>query len=235
MLARRARLILTVSQFSQRELRKYLPIRGKRLKIIYNGGDHLEYAIMDKTVLEKYDLLNRRYLLTVFSDSPHKNFNCVAEASGKVRTKGLEFIGVGGSFPRIFNATNMEAMPPNVHLPGYANDRELKALYEHAAAFILPSFYEGFGFPLLEAMQSGYPVICANTSSLPEIAGDAALYFDPRNPDDLAAQIDLLMIDRALREALIARGFDRSGRFRWERSARETLDSLIQASQAGTG
>ena len=130
------------------------------------------------------------YFLTVASNSPHKNFSSVIRAAQKDRIKGLRFIAVGGTFTRIFQAARSVNMPDNIQILGYVNDCELKALYDNAVGLIFPSLYEGFGLPVLEAMQAGCPVLCANSAALMEAGGDAALYFDPLNPDELAGLID---------------------------------------------
>lgn len=106
---------------------------------------------------------------------------------------------------------------------GYVSDAELRALYEHAACFVYPSFYEGFGLPPLEAMACGCPVIVSNAASLPEVCGDAALYCNPCSPEDIAEKISLLMADPRLREDLRQKGLERAKQFTWEKCARETF------------
>ena len=107
--------------------------------------------------------------------------------------------------------------------PGFVPDEDLPAVYAGAQTFVLPSLYEGFGLPVLEAMACGTPVICSNTSSLPEVAGDAALLIDPADSGSLAAGLQRVLRDGALREQLCARGLCQAERFSWERTARETL------------
>lgn len=109
---------------------------------------------------------------------------------------------------------------------GYVEDADLAALYSGARLFAMPSLYEGFCFPVLEAMACGVPVACSNTSSLPEVVGDAALTFDPLDVDAIAAAMARALSDEELRATLIARGFERVERFTWEWCARQTLDVL---------
>ena len=111
----------------------------------------------------------------------------------------------------------------------YLRAPQLATVYERAQVFVFPSLYEGFGFPLLEAMARGVPSIAARSSSLPEIGGDAALYFEPGDPRSLAAQISRVLNDGALREDLATRGRARAAEFRWERAAAETLAVLRRA------
>ena len=227
MLVRSARLILTVSQFSRQELAKYLNISSDRFNVIYNGSDHLAFLAPDHQILERNHLKKRGYLLTVASNSPHKNFTSVVSAARKIHNQDIPFVVVGGTNRRIFQSGGMTDVPETVQLLGYVNDNELKALYKNSAGFIFPSLYEGFGLPVLEAMQAGCPVLCADSASLPEVGGDAALYFDPLNPDDLASLIDRFLADQALRKNMEARGLEQSSKFRWEATARNTLDKII--------
>jgi glycosyltransferase involved in cell wall biosynthesis len=222
-----ALLALTVSQFSRRELAKYLKVPVDRFYVISHGGDHLDDVVSDRQVLVRNKIEKNSYFLTVSSNSPHKNFSSVIRAAQKDRIKGVQFIAVGGTFSRIFQAAKSVNMPENVQLLGYVNDCELKALYENAVGLIFPSLYEGFGLPVLEAMQAGCPVLCANSAALMEVGGDAALYFDPLNPDDLASLIDRFLADRTLQQKIVARGLEQSAKFRWEVTARNTLDKII--------
>ena len=113
-------------------------------------------------------------------------------------------------------------LPDFVRHLGYVSDGDLKALYEAAACFVYPSFYEGFGLPPLEAMACGCPVIVSRAASLPEVCGDAALYCDPTDPRDIAKQMSDLVFDDILRARLRERGLQRAQQFSWEKCARET-------------
>jgi glycosyltransferase involved in cell wall biosynthesis len=113
-----------------------------------------------------------------------------------------------------------------VVFPGYVEDADLAALYSGATLFVMPSLYEGFCMPVLEAMACGTPVVCSDASSLPEVVGDAALTFNPRDGAAMAAQVSRVLADDALRADLVARGFERVRRFTWKRCAERTLDVL---------
>ena len=110
-----------------------------------------------------------------------------------------------------------------VIFPGYVPDADLPAIYTGAQALVLPSLYEGFGLPILEAMGCGTPVVCSRTSSLPEVAGDAGILIDPGDSDDLAAGIARVIQDSVLRQELMQRGLSQAARFSWQRTAQETL------------
>ena len=112
---------------------------------------------------------------------------------------------------------------------GYVDDADLEGLYRAATAFALPSLNEGFGLPLLEAMARDLPVACANVSALPEVAGDAALQFDPRSPEAVADALGRLLSDGALRDDLVRRGRARLDAFSWRRTAEGTLESWSRA------
>jgi len=135
----------------------------------------------------------------------------------------------GGSNPRVHAATG--ALPESVRHVGYISDGELRALYEGAAGFVHPAYYEGFGIPPLEAMTLGCPVIVSNAASLPEVCGDAALYFDPFSEGDIADKIQTFMQDEALQTRLRAAGCAQAERFSWARTTLEVLDFTEHALQ----
>jgi glycosyltransferase involved in cell wall biosynthesis len=112
----------------------------------------------------------------------------------------------------------------SVCCPGYVSSEDLRILYSHAEGFVFPSLYEGFGIPLLDAMACGAPIITGPGSALPEVAGDAAIYVDPHDPEQLGMEIERLVSDRVLQEELRNTGFERVKQFTWERAAQETLD-----------
>ena len=130
--------------------------------------------------------------------------------------------------PRVFGA--LPSLPSHVRAIGYVSDAQLRALYESAACFVYPSFYEGFGLPPLEAMCCGCPVLASGTASMPEVCADAALYCDPNSPEDIAAKLQQLMSDRTVRDDLRAKGRRRAAEFSWERL--NYVDALKEAAGA---
>jgi len=120
----------------------------------------------------------------------------------------------------------------DVRFLGYVEADELEALYRAAACFVFPSLYEGFGLPVLEAMRRGVPVACARATSIPEVAGDAAMYFDPHSPDQIAGAVGALLGDRELAGRLVAAGRERAAGFSWRATAEGTLDSIERAHAA---
>jgi glycosyltransferase involved in cell wall biosynthesis len=155
----------------------------------------------------------------------------VIEAVAQLGRAGLPLVVAGGANPRIFDG-NSGIPAEGFHPAGYVTDEELRALYQHAACFIYPSLYEGFGLPALEAMCCGCPCVVSNTASLPEICGDAALYCNPLDPEDIARQIRALLEQPGRREELRAKGLERARQFTWDRST-EALLHVIESVYPG--
>jgi glycosyltransferase involved in cell wall biosynthesis len=226
-ISRTANVILTVSQFSKNELVKYLHLQPHKIHVIPLGCDHILRASSDQTVFTKHGIPDRPYLLAVGSNAFHKNFSLLHQAITHIPTGEVNMIIAGGDFKRSFNATSNANLPGFLRI-GYVSDPELRALYQNALGFVFPSFYEGFGIPPLEAMACGCPVIASNAASLPEVCGDAALYFNPHNPQDLADKIHLLANDKPLQQQLREKGIQRSKRFQWRQTALDTLNRLFE-------
>lgn len=225
-LSRIARLVLTDSYFSQQELAHFLGVPVSRFKVILLGGDHLRGVPAADDFLQKHGLNKNAFFLTVASQSPHKNFVTVVRAAQELEAD-IEFAAAGGSNKRVFQQANTHSIPSNMHLLGYINDNDLIALYENALGFIVPSIYEGFGLPVLEAMNCGCPVLCSNAASLPEVGGDAVLYFAPLELQEMVAVIRQFLSDPGLRAHLQDLGREQAALFTWEKTARETLAALV--------
>ncbi|WP_186127098.1 glycosyltransferase family 4 protein [Burkholderia gladioli] len=235
-LTRTARHIVTVSEFSKQRIVARLGIAASRISVVPNGVDHFGRVESDMRVLSRLNLRHDNYVLIVGSLSVGKNLARVMAAIEQLDGgHDWQFVVVGGCDLRVFNAkakSRYEAshtLSPHVVPAGFVSDGELKALYEHAACFLFPSLYEGFGLPPLEAMLCGCPVIASREAALPEVCGDAAMYCEARSVDDIAEKLTVMMTDPALRDALRASGRARARRFRWEVSARrlrEVLDEL---------
>lgn len=224
-LAPRVPIIFTDSQFSQRELARYLKQPPEKFKVIPLGSDHILNVQSDSQILGRAGLSRSGYLLTVASNSIHKNFGQVIDVARKM--KDVTFVAVGGSFSTVFQGNDYGSLPPNVHLLGYVNDAQLKALYENALGFVLPSIYEGFGFPVLEAMRCGCPVLCSEAASLPEVGGDAVLYFDPTNSSHLEKALIRFIENPEIQERLRVLGYQQAARFTWQKTACLVLEKLI--------
>ena len=160
--------------------------------------------------------------------NPNKNFNAIIHALDYIEFKDFLLVIAGGLNFKIFNSFRL-IYSEYVRYIGYVSDEELKALYINASGFVYPSLYEGFGFPPLEAMTCGCPVIVSKAASLPEVCGDAALFCDPNNPKDISSKIESIITDQKLYNELKRKGLERSNRFSWEQTAQETLAAIINA------
>jgi len=217
---RRSDHIICISHNTQRDLVEILGVDENRISVI-----HLAASLSPVSGLARP--VESPYILYVGPRDRYKNFMCLLKAYASLPDVRRDFmllcIGGGG-----FTDAEMQAMH-GMHIPEdgvkqvSGDDRMLTACYQHAAVFVYPSLYEGFGIPPLEAMQCGCPVICADSSSLPEVVGDAAMLFDPQSPDLLAAALQQILYDSALAELFATRGMLRAAGFSWDRCVSETL------------
>ena len=221
-LAHRAKQIVTDSTFSKNELSRYLKVSKDKIIIIFGGCDHILNIKQNDSILTENHLSSIPFLLTVGSSSKHKNTIKLVEAIEQNPDKSLRLVIAGGNFSKVFRSVNWINSPKILHL-GYVTDGELRSLYSQAIGFVFPSLYEGFGFPPLEAMACGCPVISSNKASLPEICGDAASFFNPLNIDEINLQINRLINDNSLRDSLKQKGSQRAKQFTWNDSARQYL------------
>ncbi len=223
--------VLTISEFTRRALLDRFPLDERRVRTTHLGVDDAFRAEPDAAELEQARAeldLPRRFLLFVGASERRKNLPGLIEALGLIRAGGLD-VGLvvagrpGEDEARVREAVARSGLERHVRFAGYLPDPAVRALYRLAAALVLPSFSEGFGLPVLEAMASGTPVVCSAAGALPEVAGDAALYFDPREPREIAARAAAVLEDAATRDRLIARGRIRSLDFSWDATAAGTL------------
>ncbi len=194
---------------------------------------HPPTALSAEQTRARFALGARRVLLTLSAKRPHKNLLALIGAFARIPAERRPVLVLPG-YPTWHEAQlRARAAELNVladvRFEGWLGEEEMEGLWGVADAFVYPSLYEGFGLPVLEAMARGVPVACADTSSLPEVAGDAALLFDPRSQDAIAQAIERLLGDLALARDLRERGLARAREFSWERTARLTLDSYARA------
>lgn len=225
-LGRRCRLLITVSDFSRRELIKYKVVVPSRTKVLPNGADHILRIRSDNSVLERNGLTPGRFVLAVGSDNRNKNFSLLAAASPGLIALGLDVAVVGSVDRNVFGHSRYEQSEATVRRVGYIDDAGLRALYENALCFVIPSLYEGFGLPAVEAMTCGCPVVASKQGALSEVCGDAALYCSAHEPADLVAQVACLADDDGLREGQADKGRRRAQNFTWNVTA-ERLINLV--------
>ncbi len=225
---RKATTVIAVSHTTKRDLVQHLGIPPERISVIYEGIDHQVFKPVPRR------LVDYPYLLFVGSEYPRKNFVGLLKAFSRLKSeprfKDLKLIKVGkpgrpGAELRehSLQAINELNLLGEVVFTGYVAGEELPAYYSGAECFILPSLYEGFGLPPLEAMACGCPVIVSNVASLPEIAGEAALKVDPYDTNSIASALREVLTNECVKRDLVSRGFERARQFSWERTTEETL------------
>jgi len=228
--ARRSDKIITVSESSKRDIVSFFDLAPERVRVIYEAVPdiRLHWCNQDSVAFSQYGIRDRP-ILTVASSHPHKNLTRLMEAySMLARSCRIEnqLVLVGH---RRAHADLLEEMVQRLNLEekvilsGYVPDAYLKELYSKAILFVFPSLYEGFGIPILEAMVHGVPVVCSEVASLPEVAGDAALFFDPYNVRDIAEKIYGALQNLDLRQELIRKGYENVKRFSWQQTAHQTI------------
>jgi glycosyltransferase involved in cell wall biosynthesis len=219
--------VFTVSFFSMERISAFLPQARSKLVVAYNGHEHLKDIEPDFRILDTLRLKVDSYFLVVGSLNPNKNLRYLVKIiSEKLPHNICEFIFVGNSNPSVFSASPLINLPPNIHIAGYLNDCELKALYIKAKALIFPSIYEGFGIPLLEALSTSCPIIASNAASIPEVCGNLAHYFDPKDGCEMARSIYLAAV--LPKEILEYREVHQQlAIFSWASSAEIILNTII--------
>ena len=228
--------IIAVSNSTKNDILKFYPeIKAEKISVVYHGFDkglfRQESAQEESDLLKSYNLTDKNYLLYVGAIQPRKNLEVLIEAFEKIKEKNPNMKLVIAGAPawksdNIIKKINNSKFKDDIIITGNLSFKETSVFYRKAKMFIFPSLYEGFGIPVLEAMASGIPVICAKNSSLTEVGGDAVLYFETKNSQDLADCINKIVNEEEFNERLIKQGIERVKNFSWEKCARETLDIL---------
>lgn len=228
---KRAAGIIFVSKYSHEAALKKFNIDPTKAVVIYHGiGPHF-FEPVTKASAQQYNG-SRPYVLTVSTVSIHKNYFRFIDAFARLCQEpdlGYDYVFAGAvsskeEFKRIEERISQPDLQGRVHYLGSVSYSELPALYQQASLFVLPSLLETFGHPLVEAMASGVPIATANTAAMLEICGEAAVYFDPYNIDDMSNTVRNILQDNALRQQLVAAGRKRATRFSWENTTQQMLD-----------
>ncbi|OGH42343.1 MAG: hypothetical protein A3H79_01155 [Candidatus Levybacteria bacterium RIFCSPLOWO2_02_FULL_36_8b] len=236
---KKAKKIFTISQASKDDIIKEYGVSEEKVVVTYPGIKseiripkseiNSKFTMQNSKVLKEKYGISGDYILFVGTLQPRKNIVKLVEAFSRLRKKDIKLIVVGTKgwqyeeilqAPKKFNIQNKVKFLDNV------TDEDLPAFYKNALCFVLPSLYEGFGLPVLEAMRYGCPVLTSNASSLPEAGGDAAIYVDPLDVNDITKNLELIINNEKLRKKLVEKGYEQVKKFSWEKTARETLNAL---------
>lgn len=226
--ARVATRVIAVSQATKDDLVRHYRVVPDKIAVVHHGVEERFRPTPDPAAPARYGLPSR-YLLYLGTLQPRKNLERLVQAYGRLPGDAPPLVLAGAKgwyFERIAAAIAALGLENRVLLPGYVADADVPALLTGATALVYPSLYEGFGLPALEALACGTPVLAANTSSLPEVVGAAGLLVDPLDVGAIAAAMQRLLADEALRAALSQQGRERAKGFSWDRCARETLAVL---------
>lgn len=221
-LARLGARLLTVSEFSRGRIAHHLGVPAARIGVVGEGGEHILRAPAAMGVLAQHGLEPGRYALNVGNRAAHKNLGAQGPAAALLAERGLKLAAVGGGGAVFAGA---EGAAGAVAL-GRVTDAELRALYQNALCLVFPSRYEGFGLPPMEAFNCRCPVVAAHAGSLPEVCGEAALWFDPAEPATLLAALRRLLDEPGLADRLRAAGDAQAARYTWPNGARALLRQL---------
>lgn len=247
----RADRVVAVSMATCRDVEAVLGIPASRIHVVYNApdpmfraassaalaqtnGEECAYTPEIRRVMDRYRI-HYPFLLYVGRTNPQKNIPRLVEAFAVLRGeiqedpvyKDLRLLIIGDEisrYPALRHAVIQSRVEDTVRFLGFVPIETLRSFYQAASAFVFPSLYEGFGLPPLEAMACGTPVVCSHVSSLPEVVGDAAEIVNPENVFDIARGMREVLLDRECRRSLIARGFEQTRRFSWERTAQQVLE-----------
>jgi glycosyltransferase involved in cell wall biosynthesis len=225
---RKASAVIVSSDHTRRDMTKHLGTPHGKMRRVYLGIDHVQYRepAVDEALLARLGLAPP-FIVTVTNFKPHKNTGTLIEAFRVARRTVPDLqLAIVGDNPRGFAetfGTAQELAAGGIHILGYLDDEAVSGVMAAATAFVYPSLYEGFGFPVLEAMAAGLPVVTSSAASLPELGGDAVRYVQPRDPGDIARAILALCNDTALQSDLRVRGRAQAALFPWKATADATM------------
>lgn len=229
---KKAATILTISKSSKNDIINEYKVPAERVIVTYPGYKEVKTLtprVYGMNQLKTKYNISDNFILFVGTLQPRKNISRLIEAVSLLEEKNIELVIVGKRgwlFEEILETPKRLNIEKRVKFLENVNDEDLMELYSKAKCFVLPSLYEGFGLPVIEAMKAGCPVITSNVSSLPEAGGDACLYVDPEDTGDIAAKISELINNQKLRKKLIAKGHKQVMKFSWRKTAEQTLKVL---------
>ncbi|HVN90484.1 MAG TPA: glycosyltransferase family 1 protein [Candidatus Binataceae bacterium] len=229
---KRADRIITTTEFSRREIMRILKVPAEKIVVVPHGT-RTEFAerlapIRINSILDQYHI-KAPYILSLNDIHPRKNLGGLVEAFNrlKARTRLPHQLVIGGRtlwpYPEFHQRVARSRFARDIRVLGYVPTQDVLALYQGSDLFVYPSFYEGWGLQVHEAMIAGVPIAVANNTTLPEIGGNAVESFDPHNPDDMSHAMEKVLVDRDLRDSLITKGYERVKLYSWQDAANRTL------------
>lgn len=225
----RSDIIITVSENAKREIINHLGVEENKIKIIYNASSPL-ISTLSLEYLQKKFKFHQNYILYVGNLEPRKNIPSLIHAYYKLlKETNLPYQLViagqrGWHYETIFDTVSKLGLEQQIVFTDYISQEDKAAFYQNASLFVFPSFYEGFGIPILEAMSAKVPVICSNTSSMPEVAGNAAVLINPKDIDSIASSMYQLLTNKELRTQKIELGKIQAEKFSWDKSAEKLVE-----------
>ncbi len=236
--ARKSERIITPSHFVKKKVIEQLGVPDDKVVVTHEAADNKFFEWGKKNiaeekkreVLEKYDI-SQPFLIYVGNSYPYKNLDRLLGALKQIKSDVNLINPCARSifYNRLRAKVKVMELDKRVSLPGFVPDEDLAVLYRMATAYVFPSLSEGFGIPPLEAMATGLPVICSNVSSIPEVCGDAAIYFNPRSIKDIREKIELILERDDLKRELRDKGLKQAKMYSWEKTAKETMEVYKKA------
>jgi len=232
-LIKKSSAVITVSNNSKADIIDTYHLKSKdKIKVVYNGIDIQPSFETNNSILRKINEKTFNYYVIIGIHYPYKNIHSVIDAyykypklqEHKVYIIGNDKVKYAGMLKNKIQKLNLKN---SFVFTGFLSESEKNTLIQNSIASIYPSLYEGFGLPVLESLALGTPVICSNTSSLPEVGGEAALYFDPMNIDDIASKIEQITTDKVLRDNLLSHRDEQINKFSWKKTA-NNIFSIIR-------
>lgn len=221
---KKSHAILTVSEFSKKEIMDVFDVSADKIHVVHSNVPFHNTPSSEEILNYIPPKDTEKYIITVSSMDPRKNFVRLVEAFDNLKDKTIKLYIIGMQF-KAFNTPDLQKLiSENVVLPGYISDEELQKMYQNALFSIYPSLYEGFGLPPLESMTYGCPAIVADIPALKEISQDAVIYANPLDVNDMTAKMDLLVENADLRQQLRLKGLEQIKNYSWDKSAKQVLE-----------
>jgi glycosyltransferase involved in cell wall biosynthesis len=228
---KRADIVLTISDYSKADIEKHLCVPREKIRVVYNGIDECYRPLSKEGVhqkrLSQYGI-HTEYILFVGTIQPNKNLDRLFEAykNSTVLKDKIKLVIAGQNgwhYEEVYRSVKELGLTDDIIFTGFIKNEDLPHMYNYASLFVMPSLNEGFGLAMVEAMACGVPVIASNTGAIPEVAGSAAILFDPFSVEEMSERMCQVLESSALREDMIKRGLERASLFSWKKTAEETL------------